>query len=404
MTAIFVRVWKTLALVTLGAVTYPYALRFVAHFYTPLRGLFPATLSAEARTAYSVERLPDLSGRVTVVTGANVGLGYWTARHAVGRDATVILACRSSLKCERAASSIRASYSAEAAKEGTVVTLPLDLASARSILGFAKELKHRGFERIDALILNAGVMAAPYATTADGVELQIGVNHFGHALLAAEMLPFLRAGAAKRGAASITVLSSSAHFRPYPSVGIRASLEAMNDKATYHRWKAYGQSKLANVLFTRALAKRLARDAIRVNACHPGFVATSLMRHVEAPIISVASRAYFGTFAQWALSFIERSFAWTPDAAAVTQLFVAFDESIVDAKNGAGGGITGKYFHPVASETIPSAFARNEGLERSLWEITERWIAKMRRMHSDDHFKNVQVNISPRFRMSTQHI
>jgi hypothetical protein len=111
------------------------------------------------------------------------------------------------------------------------------------------------------------------------------------------------------------------------------------------------------------------------------------MRHIEAPIISIASRAYFGTFAQWALSFIERSFAWTPDAAAVTQLFVAFDESIVDAKNGAGGGITGKYFHPVASETIPSAFARNEGLERSLWEITERWIAKMRRMHSDDHFK-----------------
>ena len=210
------------------------------------------------------------------------------------------------------------------------------------------------------------------------------MNHFGHALLARALEPLLVAAAQRRGAASVVVVSSSAHYRPYAE-GVRRSVELLSDPATYDAWLAYGQSKLANVLFARALAKRLAPQNVRVNACHPGFVATALLRHVEAPFVSRAGA--LAALVERTMHAAERALAWAPRDAALTQLYLAFDETVLGAGAAAGGGVTGRYFHPVAAEQRPSALARSEELEAAVWAMTERWIAKMRRAHGGDHFQ-----------------
>jgi NAD(P)-dependent dehydrogenase (short-subunit alcohol dehydrogenase family) len=378
----------SLFVAVLGVAAYPWALRAACVVLPQLRGMVPATLSAARREAFTLADLPDLRGRVAVITGGNVGLGYWTARHAVGHDATVVIGCRSEVKCAAAAAEIRVAVGSQRDRS-RIVPMALDLASSKSIFAFAKALQHAGYERVDALVLNAGVMRPPFALTEDGLELQIGVNHFGHALLARELEPLLVAAAQRRGAASVVVVSSSAHYRPYAE-GVRRSVELLSDPATYDAWRAYGQSKLANVLFARALAKRLAPQNVRVNACHPGFVATALLRHVEAPFVSRAGA--LAALVERAMHAAERAFAWAPRDAALTQLFLAFDDGILGAGatagGGAGGGVTGRYFHPVAAEQRPSALARSDELEAAVWAMTERWIAKMRRAHrGEDHFK-----------------
>ena len=167
-----------LVVATLGVAAYPWALRAVCVVLPQLHGMVPATLSAARREAFTLTDLPNLSGKIAVITGGNVGLGYWTARHAVGRDATVVIGCRSEEKCAAAAAEIRAAVGPQRGRSRAnlerIVPMALDLASSKSIFAFAKALQHAGYERIDALVLNAGVMRPPFALTEDGLELQIG--------------------------------------------------------------------------------------------------------------------------------------------------------------------------------------------------------------------------------------
>ena len=215
---------------------------------------------------WDAERIPDQTGRIAVVTGANSGLGLITARELARKGALVVLACRN-LDKGRAAL-------AECAAPGAPAELEeLDLASLASVRSFAERFRaeHGG---LDLLINNAGVMAPPRRKTADGFELQFGTNHLGHFLLTELLLPMMEGHEDAR----VVTLSSNAH-----KFG-RIAFDNLNGDRRYFRWRAYGQSKLANLLFTLELQRRLAEAGsdVRAVAAHPGWAATNLQHHTES--------------------------------------------------------------------------------------------------------------------------
>ncbi|NYV77932.1 oxidoreductase, partial [Streptomyces sp. UH6] len=209
---------------------------------------------------WTASQIPDQTGRVAVVTGANGGLGLVTALELARRGAEVVLACRDVAKGREAADGIEAVVPA-----ARVDVARLDLADLASVRAFAEDLP---YGRLDLLVNNAGVMALPHRTTADGFETQFGVNHLGHFALTGLLLPRLLA---TPGARVVTV-SSFLHAL--------ANIDArdLNAERGYHRWTAYARSKTANLLFTHELARRLAAAGADVTAAaaHPGYSATNL--------------------------------------------------------------------------------------------------------------------------------
>ncbi|WP_037606568.1 oxidoreductase [Streptacidiphilus rugosus] len=216
--------------------------------------------------AWSAADVPDQSGRVAVVTGANSGLGLETAKVLAARGATVVLACRDPKRAETAAKEI-------AAQGGSTELLALDLASLESVRAAAAELRDR-HERIDLLINNAGVMVPPYGRTADGFELQLGTNHLGHFAFTGLVLDRIR----EVPGARIVVLASLAHQMARGGM----NFEDLHSERGYNRITAYGRSKLANLLFAYELQRRLeASGAAAVAlAAHPGYSSTELTRHL----------------------------------------------------------------------------------------------------------------------------
>ncbi len=212
-------------------------------------------------------QVPDQTGRVAIVTGSNTGLGYETARVLAARGATVVLAVRNVEKGNAAAAKIlgltpRADVSVQA----------LDLGSLQSVRTAAAELG-AAHPRIDLLINNGGVMYPPKQTTADGFELQFGTNHLGHFALTGLLLDRLRNVEGSR----VVVVTSIAHNI---QAGIR--FDDLQWERSYNRVAAYGQSKLANLMFAYELQRRLAAagaPTIAV-AAHPGISNTELMRHI----------------------------------------------------------------------------------------------------------------------------
>jgi NAD(P)-dependent dehydrogenase (short-subunit alcohol dehydrogenase family) len=204
--------------------------------------------------------LPDQRGRTAVITGANSGIGLEAARELAHAGAHVVMACRDTTKGDAAADAIRKELpSAE------LDVAALDLASLDSVRAFAGRYPH---ERLDLLINNAGVMAPPYTKTIDGFELQFATNHLGHFALTGLLLDKLLATPRAR----VVTVSSTAH-----KMG-RIDFEDLQSERSYRRWGAYGQSKLANLLFCFELDRRLqATDADLLSvAAHPGYSATNL--------------------------------------------------------------------------------------------------------------------------------
>jgi len=204
--------------------------------------------------------IPDLSGRTAVITGANTGLGLQAARVLAGRGAHVVLACRNTGKASRAADQIAAACAGASAS-----VVRLDLASQSSVRSAAAEIRAR-FPRPDLLINNAGVMEVPYQRTEDGFELTLATNHLGPFALTGLLLDRLAAGA------RIVTVSSVAHLRGVIDVG------DLQSERHYDPERAYAQSKLANLLFTYELDRRLraAGAGAAALACHPGVVYTDL--------------------------------------------------------------------------------------------------------------------------------
>jgi len=233
---------------------------------------------------WTAEEIPDQAGRVAVVTGANSGIGLIAAEELARAGAEVVLACRNAEKGEAAASSIR-----EKAPEASVSVEALDLASLDSVHAFAERFAG-AYDSLDLLINNAGLMAPPRGETADGFELQLGTNHLGHFALTGMLLGQLEG----REDARVVTLSSTAH-----KIG-KINFDDLQSERRYGRWRAYCQSKLANILFARELERRLraAGSTVKSLAAHPGYAATNLQSAVAPALDRVLMAAGNRLFAQ----------------------------------------------------------------------------------------------------------
>jgi NAD(P)-dependent dehydrogenase (short-subunit alcohol dehydrogenase family) len=208
------------------------------------------------------QNIPSQTGKTALITGANSGLGFEAAKVLAGKGAAVTLAVRDMTKGEVAAAAIRA-----AVPKADLEVMALDLASLASIRAFAAAFVS-SHDRLDILINNAGVMAIPHRTTADGFEMQFGTNHLGHFALTGLLLPSIL----KRPGARVVTVSSGVHI-----IG-RINFDDLQSERSYSKWGAYGQAKLANLLFAYELQRRLeasGSSAISVVA-HPGYASTNL--------------------------------------------------------------------------------------------------------------------------------
>ncbi|XP_056914410.1 retinol dehydrogenase 12 isoform X1 [Takifugu flavidus] len=271
-----------------------------------------------------------LNGKTVLITGANTGIGKETALDLARRGARVIMACRDVDKGEEAAAGIRGAY-----PPALVEVRELDLADTCSIRAFAETLL-REINQLHVLINNAGVMMCPYTKTVDGFEMHIGVNHLGHFLLTHLLIGLLKRSAPAR----IVVVSSLAHNFGW----IR--FHDLHSQGSYNSGLAYCQSKLANVLFARELARRLRGTEVTVNSVHPGTVNSDLTRH------STLMTIFFTVFAM---------FLKTPREGAQTSIYCALAEEL--------HAISGKHFSDCAPAFVAPQ-GRSEETARRLWEVS----------------------------------
>jgi NAD(P)-dependent dehydrogenase (short-subunit alcohol dehydrogenase family) len=285
-------------------------------------------MSARAWTAAD---LPRRDGRTVVITGANSGIGLATARELARAGARVVLAVRDTAKGERAAATI----------SGDREVRPLDLADLASVRAFASAWDGE----LDVLVDNAGVMATPARRTAEGFELQIGTNHLGHFALTNLLLP--------RITDRVVIVSSGAHRAG------RIDLDDLNwERRRYRRWRAYAQSKLANLLFTLELQRRLdaAGSSVRAHAAHPGWAATNLQQRTESRVqdalMAIGNRVWAQSDAMGALPTL---YAATQDLPGATYV----------GPDGRGE----QRGHPTLVGRAEAA--RDEETARRLWELSE---------------------------------
>lgn len=252
---------------------------------------------------WNVRDIPDQFGRTAVVTGANSGIGFVTARELARHGARVVLACRSEERGSEAGDRI-----ASEVPGADVEFVRLDLGDLDSVAEFAATFDHVYGERLDLLVNNAGVMALPLGRTADGFETQFGVNHLGHFALTGLLLPALLA---TPGARVVTV---SSMFHVLANIDIR---DLNSERGAYRRWLAYGRSKTANLLFTHELARRLVGigSGVVAAAAHPGYASTNLQ--------TAAPRLTGRKGSERAMEIGNRLFAQSPDAGALPTLYAA---------------------------------------------------------------------------------
>jgi NAD(P)-dependent dehydrogenase (short-subunit alcohol dehydrogenase family) len=287
--------------------------------------------------------VPSQAGRTAVVTGANTGIGFEAARVLAARGASVVLAVRNLDKGKDAAGRI------SAATPGADVSVQsLDLSSLDSVRVAAEELR-AGHDKIDLLVNNAGVMYTPLSRTADGFELQFGTNHLGHFALTGLLLDRLLPVAGSR----VVTISSVGH-----RILAKINFDDLQWERGYNRVRAYGQAKLANLLFTYELQRRLAggtSSTIAV-AAHPGLSNTELIRNSPAPL-------------QAASSLLGRYVSQTPAMGALPTLRAATDAGVAGGQYYGPGGFQELVGHPKQVES--SAQSHDADLQRRLWTVSE---------------------------------
>ncbi|MEU9809065.1 SDR family NAD(P)-dependent oxidoreductase [Mycobacterium sp. NPDC050853] len=286
--------------------------------------------------------IPDQTGRVAVITGANTGLGLETARALAGAGAQVVLAVRDLEKGAAAVDEIK-----KTAPEGNLALQRLDLSSLADIKSAAGQLSTE-YPQIDLLINNAGVMYPPKGSTADGFELQFGTNHLGHFALTGLLLENL---AAVRGSRVVTV-SSNGHK-------IRAAIhfDDLQWERSYSRVGAYAQSKLANLLFTYELQRRLeaAGTETAALAAHPGASGTELMRHIA--------------FGPEAFSAAVLKLAQSPAMGALPSLRAAADPTALGGQYYGPSGFGELRGYPKVVKS--SKQSHDKALQQRLWSVSE---------------------------------
>ncbi len=283
-------------------------------------------------TAEDVTHDVDLSGKVALVTGVNSGIGTETLRVLAARGAHVIGTSRTLEKAREGC----------AVSGGATTPLACELTDLDSVRACAAAVAD-GFEGVDILVANAGIMALPKLEQVRGIEKQFATNHLGHFLLVTSLLEKLNDGA------RVVMVSSEGH-KGAPKEGIQ--FDNLSGEKGYSPFRAYGQSKLANVLFARSLARRLDGRAT-ANSLHPGVIGTNLGRHMN-PVLAAVLGIFFVPFSKS-----------IPQGAA-TSCLLAANPSVAD--------VTGRYFSDFR-EVTPIALARDDELAERLWEVSEELVA-----------------------------
>jgi NAD(P)-dependent dehydrogenase (short-subunit alcohol dehydrogenase family) len=293
---------------------------------------------------WTARDIPPQNGRLAVVTGANSGIGLIAARELARAGARVILACRDTARGDAAAKGIAAK-----APDGKVEVAALDLANLESVRAFAKNYlaAHDG---LDLLINNAGVMAvAPRRTTADGFEMQFGTNHLGHFALTGMLLEAMQG----RENARVVTVSSGAH-----RFG-RLNFGDLQGERKYGRWAAYGQSKLANLLFAFELDRRLraAESTVKSVAAHPGYSAT----HLQSAAAPQPDRAL--------MAFTNRVWAQSAEMGALPTLYAATYAGVEGGAYVGPDGLFEQRGYPRLVRSSPAS--RDEAAAAKLWQVSE---------------------------------
>lgn len=284
---------------------------------------------------WTTEQIPSQKNRIVIVTGANSGIGYETAKALAAKGATVVMACRNLDKANEAAAKIRKTVS-----DADLDIIPLDLADLSSVRKFAT-LFNAKYSKLDLLINNAGVMVPPLTKTKDGFELQFGANHLGHFALTNLLLEKIMATPKAR----IVNVSSGVHHQG------KLDFENLNAEKGYAAWGAYAQSKLANLLFTLELNQRLAAlnsDAI-ATAAHPGWTLTGLQNGV----------------ALWA----SRLLGQQAPMGALPTLYAATSADMKANDYAGPGGFQEMRGYP--KKVDRSAAAKDPSVARRLWQVSE---------------------------------
>eukprot|EP00899_Mesostigma_viride_P020827 jgi/Mesvir1/28746/Mv19715-RA.1 len=282
------------------------------------------------------------SGKTVLITGANTGIGKVAALRLAEKGYDIILACRDTEKGEDCAKYVKEQTRGAATPD----VVKLDLGSLKSVRECAARVKDaRG--KVDVLLNNAGVMACPKMQTEDGFEYQLGVNHLGHHLLTSLLMDRVLAAGTPSANARVINVSSSAH-----SFG-KINFDDIMSNNKYEPWPAYGQSKLANILFTYELARRLPTNThVTANCLHPGLVATELGRYLLPANVNIFQQLMFGAM---------RMMAKTPEQGAETSIYLASSPQVE--------GVTGKYFVDCAPKASTSESYDLE-TARKLWDLS----------------------------------
>ena len=271
-----------------------------------------------------------MKGKVCVVTGATSGIGKATATALARLGATVVLVGRDRDRTEAAAAEVSAAGGPPPRTEVA------DLASLEQVRGLAERLG--GLERIDVLVNNAGLVLGERRVTADGLEHVLALNHLAPFLLTSLLLPKLTQSAPAR----VVTVTSDAHS------AARLDLSDLNLERDWDSWRSYANSKLANILFTRELARRLEGTGVTANCAHPGVVRTGFGRQAR-PILRLGIT-------------IARPFLLSPERGADTIVYLATSPDVADQSGG---------YYVKRQRREPSAAARDEATARNLWEISQ---------------------------------
>ncbi|XP_032069642.1 retinol dehydrogenase 14-like [Thamnophis elegans] len=302
--------------------------------------------SSVARKA-ALAKMPaggPMEGKTAIITGANSGLGRATAAELLRQGARVIMACRDCGRAEEAARELRAEVGlcsrGGGECRGELVVHELDLASLRSVRSFCQQVLQEE-PRLDVLINNAGIFQCPYMKTEDGFEMQFGVNHLGHFLLTNLLLSLLKSSAPSR----IVVVSSKLYKHG------EINFDDLNSELSYNKSFAYSRSKLANILFTRELARRIQNTGVTVNVLHPGIVRTNLGRYVHIPLL-----------AKPLFNLVSWAFFKSPSEGAQTIVYLSTSPEVE--------GVSGKYFGDCKEEQLLPK-ATDDLVARKMWDISE---------------------------------
>jgi NAD(P)-dependent dehydrogenase (short-subunit alcohol dehydrogenase family) len=298
--------------------------------------------------AWTADDMPDLAGQTIIVTGGNSGIGYEAALQFARKNAQMILACRSVEKASAAASQIIASH-----PEAKVEVMELDLSSLESVRNFARAF-HTSHRTLNVLVNNAGVMAIPYRRTDDGFEMQFGTNHLGHFALTGLLLDTLLAGEGAR----VVNVASGAH-----RIG-RIRFDDLQSQHGYYKWLAYGQSKLANLLFTLELQRRADAAGVKLLAvaCHPGYAATNLQSAGPRMRGSSGMESFWKT--------MNSMFAQSSAMGALPTLYAATSREVAGGDYIGPDGFAEMWGNPTKVKS--STAAKDAMVAAQLWEVSEQ--------------------------------